>query len=564
MQNRWNDDAAARCAGELALRAYSSRLLGSDPALVLLGGGNTSLKVENADGTAILYVKGTGADLAHVTGRDFTPLKLAPVRAMLQKQDLDYAAMMKELAEYVTTPDAPKPSIETLLHAALPARFVEHTHADSVLAITNTEAGMPLVEKVFGELALVVPYRHSGFALAKICAETWAARATEKTIGIVLMHHGIVACGATARESYENMLRLVGVAEAYLAKHGSGPLPAAAVPRFGREEAVALAELRQALSRIAGYPLLLTRYADPVAIEFARNAADSDLVSQSPATPQHAVFARRLPMVGRDLDAFARNYAQYLKLLPLGAEQLDAAPRIVLDPDLGLLAAGITPWHMDAAATSYRHTIETIQRAGWHDKYKGLPPKAVLEAELEYGGFERRIARDRKPSVALAGTSSLLSPSLGKLQEPVADTLIAAGGAVAAFGLVTGREEPAYCALGEYDDPLNLDAALIKAVARFGGIDTLVCTPTDVVLVERTLPWLSLAASAPHVILLKHGEMQDHGAAAILEKLCVRQIIVDELDIATYFSPLQLAQAIARAIAIPPMQNFTNPDQHAQ
>jgi rhamnose utilization protein RhaD (predicted bifunctional aldolase and dehydrogenase) len=532
VQNSWDAEAAAQCGSELALRAYSSRLLGNNPSLVLLGGGNTSVKLTGDIGEDLMYVKGTGADLAQVSEKDFTPLKLAPVREMLQRPHLDYASMMQELAAHVVTPDAPKPSIETLLHAALPARYVEHTHADSILAVTNTGGGIALAQEVFGDLALVVPYRHSGFALAKICAEAWATHTTPQTIGIILMHHGAVACGPTAQESYANMLRLVARAEDYLAAHDVA-LPEAAPAEVGAAGVHAIAVLRREISRVAGYPLLLTHCEDPMATAFAQSAGSRKSAWQSPATPQHAVFARHLPMLGRDVAAYAKEYAAYLRLLPDGPRRLDAAPRIVLDEELGMLAAGITPWHMDAAAVSYCHTIATMLRAEAHDSYVGLPPHQVLEAELEYGGFEHRIAANRTAEVALAGTVSVLAPSLGALLEPVNRVLLAGSGAVAIL-----------------DEGLG-PAAFIPVIARFGGIDTLVCTAADRQLIEQAKPWLSLSPVRARVVLI---DAADSGA--LTSQFSTADIDVLVFEPASRANTDQTAQNIVHALALPSIRTF--------
>jgi rhamnose utilization protein RhaD (predicted bifunctional aldolase and dehydrogenase) len=437
---------------------------------------------------------------------------------------------MHELADHIAAPNSPKPSIETLLHAALPARYVEHTHADSVLAITNTSGGMALAEEVFGDLALVVPYRHSGFALAKICAEAWAERATPATIGIVLMHHGAVACGPTAQESYANMLRIVARAEDYLAEHGAAELPSAKPAAMETADARAIAELRRDISRAAGYPLLLTRCEDPVATAFAQSATARGATWQSPATPQHAVFARRLPMLGRDVAAYAAKYAAYLQLMPEGSRQLDAAPRIVFDPTLGMLAAGITPWLMNAAAISYCHTIATMLRADAHDKYVGLPPQNVLEAELEYGGTEHRIAANRTPDVALAGTVSLLASSVREMLDPLKAAITAGCGAAAIAGE-------------------NAATELAAAITRFGGVDTLICTAEDRQLVTQSIPWLSLSPTQARVVLIGSGdsiEIRDQCRCAGIELISVASGAV----------PLQLAQDVVKALAIPSTHSF--------
>ena len=557
MDSRWTEEDAARCDTELALRAYSSRLLGRDPALVLLGGGNTSIKLKDIAGADVLYVKGTGADLAKATARDFTPLRLTPVRKLLRIERMDNTTMMRELAAHITVAGARRPSIETLLHAALPAPYVEHTHADSILAVTNTTGGIGLAEKVFGDIAIVVPYHHSGFALAKACAEAWQARAKPSTIGIVLMHHGAVACGDSARTSYENMLRLVTRAEDYLHGRGAGSAPMASPPPLDETRARDVAMLRRDISRAAGYPLLLTRSEDPVCTAFALRTDLDALALESPATPQHAVFARRLPMLGRDVQAYTVAYSRYLRQIPGAADRLDAAPRIVLDPELGLLAAGITPWHLNAAAIVYRHTIDTILNASAHAHYAGLPPRAVLEAELEYGGIERRIATQRPPSASLAGTVVLLAPSLGAFLKPAASVLLARGAAVLGFGTHADDSDvgSGFLALGDAN-PACLSQALVKAIGRFGGIDTLACTAGDRELAERVLPWLRLSPATPRVVVVAL-DGRAHAVRTMLDNAFGEAgIKVTKVNASAFASPMHAAQAVARVVAVRPVYSF--------
>jgi len=557
MDSRWTDEGAARCDTELALRAYSSRLLGADPALVLLGGGNTSVKLQDITGAGILYVKSTGADLANATARDFTPLRLAPVRELLRAERMDYAAMMRALAAHLMVAGAPRPSIETLLHAALPARYVEHTHADSILAVTNTTRGIDLAEEVFGDIAIVVAYHHSGFALAKACAEAWQARARPETIGIVLMHHGAVACGDSARSSYENMLRLVTRAEAYLHRHAAGTAAVATPPPLDEIRASDIAMLRRDISGAAGYPLLLTRSEDPVCTAFALRSDLDAVARESPATPQHAVFGRRLPMLGRDVRAYAIACADYLRAIPGAGERLDAAPRIVLDAELGLLAAGITPWHLNAAATAYRHTIDTILNANAHARYAGLPPRAVLEAELEYGGIERRIAAQRLPATALAGTVALLAPSLAALLKPIASVLLARGAAVLAFGTQSGGSdaEQGFLALGD-EDSASGPGALVKAIGRFGGIDTLVCTAADGELARHALHWLKLSPATPRVVTVCLDGNTPAARSVLESEYAEAGVEVTRVNASAFASHMVCAQAIANAASVRPIYSF--------
>ncbi|HEX6827751.1 MAG TPA: class II aldolase/adducin family protein, partial [Burkholderiales bacterium] len=410
MKSLWNDQDAARHPGELGQRVYSSRLLGSVPELVLHGGGNTSLKIEESGGE-VLYVKGSGADLARVSEKDFTPLRLEAARALLDEPDLDNAAMERRLRDCLLKAGAPRPSIETLLHAALPYRYVEHTHADAVLALANTARGAAVVSQVFGELAPLVPYRHSGVALARACASAHRDHGTPTTIGLVLQFHGTVAFGASARQSYENMLRLVTLAEDYLASRGAWELPRAAVPAAAPDP-TAIALLRRDVSRAAGFPLIGRVERDPLTLAFAARPDLAAISQAGPPTPQHAVFARRVPLLGRDAAAFSASYRAYLDrhLGDAWRGVLDPSPRIALDPEFGLVAFGVDARHAAIAAEIYRHDIAIVSRASAHDRYASAPEAAIAQAELEYGGFEPRLRAQAAGARPLLGQVAVVAP----------------------------------------------------------------------------------------------------------------------------------------------------------
>ncbi|MCW5627126.1 MAG: class II aldolase/adducin family protein, partial [Burkholderiales bacterium] len=346
MRSLWNESEAARCRSTLELRAYTSRLLGADPSLVLQGGGNTSLKsvwsMAGEPPVDCLYVKGSGADLSQVGPGDFTPLRRGPLGALLDGPTLDNDALMAALAPVQLRPDAPRPSIETLLHAAIPQPYVEHTHADAVLAVVNTADGRRRARDVFGERAPVVPFRHSGFELAAACRTTWQREATAQTIGLILEFHGVVAFGPDARTAYENMITLVDRAETYLQRRGAWTLARADAPVLDFDGALRMARLRRALSIAAGFPLVLHRDADPEVIAFVQRPDLSVLAQQGPPTPQHAVFTKRLPLLDGDVAAYVGRYRSVLRrFAPTDrpSQQLpDPAPRVVLDPTLGLVA----------------------------------------------------------------------------------------------------------------------------------------------------------------------------------------------------------------------------------
>lgn len=387
MKPHWDDTAARGCTSVLALRAYTSRLIGSDPALVLYGGGNTSLKLGDT-----LYVKGTGTNLAGVREQDFTAIGLDALRALLQDECLPDAELMRRIDNCKLDPAAPKPSIETLLHAALPYAFVEHAHADVVLAVANVAECETACAAAFGGLAPVVPYRHSGAALARACKAVFERAATADTIGLILAFHGIVAFGDTARASYDNLQRLVGMAGEYLGRHGApaqaaasaSPVPAARLSPDG---------LRAAVSTIAGFPLAMNVVCTPATLAFAQRPDLAQVSQQGPPTPQHVIYTKRVPLIDGDVAGYARRYRDYLaRTLGAVAEgRIDAAPRIALDPAFGLCAFGVDKRHAAIAGEIYLHDIDIITRASAHGAYRAADEQDIALAELEYSGFEQRV-----------------------------------------------------------------------------------------------------------------------------------------------------------------------------
>jgi rhamnose utilization protein RhaD (predicted bifunctional aldolase and dehydrogenase) len=391
MKSLWDESAAQRQATPLALRAYTSRLIGGNPDLVLHGGGNTSLKTSDT-----LHVKGTGADLASVTEMHFTPLDLDRLRRLINDPQLSDAARMLGVEACKKTPRSAKPSIETLMHAVLPHSHVEHAHADAVLAVANVEACESTCAEVFGELAPVVPYRHSGAGLALACQQVYETRATSRTIGLILAFHGVVAFGNSAKESYGNLLRLVTLAEDWLRSRKAWDLPVSAVS--GSSNAALAGEMRNEASTLAGFPLSMHLVSTPETLAFARRTDLGDVALQGPPTPQHAIYTKRLPLIDGDMQSYAARYRMYLQqTLGDSAHGLDMAPRIVLDPAFGLCAFGVNDHYAAIAAGIYLHDIAIISRASAHGRYRSASVEDIARAELEYGGFEQRV-REQQPA----------------------------------------------------------------------------------------------------------------------------------------------------------------------
>src|SRR5229473_2185407 len=267
MHSRWQDSDAQKFDGALAQRVYTSRLLGQDHALVLHGGGNTSVKIRErnifGDEEDILYVKGSGWDLETIETAGFAPLRLERVLRLATLERLSDPQMVQELRAAMTDPSAPTPSVETILHALLPYRFVDHTHADALLAITNTEDGEKRAREIYGDSVVVLPYVMPGFDLARLAAQRFPKETGPSTVGMVLLNHGFFSFGETARESYERMIELVSCAETYLQQQHAWEVSPPDPPQSPPPARTQISSLRHAVSAVAGFPMIMSSHAEP-------------------------------------------------------------------------------------------------------------------------------------------------------------------------------------------------------------------------------------------------------------------------------------------------------------
>ncbi len=479
MQTLWNDADAPE--GDLAQRVYSSRLLGRDPALVLHGGGNTSVKLRQRDlfgqEQEMLYVKGSGRDLETIEESGFTPLRLAPLLQLATLPALSDARMANELRCAMTDAGAPNPSVEAILHALIPHKFVDHTHADALLAITHTRDGAARIAEIYGDEVAILPYVMPGFRLARQVYEALPSLNFERLSGIVLLNHGIFTFGATAREAYERMIALVSRAEAYLHAHGAWELPA---PAQRAASSVDLPALRQQVAAVAGFPVILSLDAAPLARAFTERDDLEHIASQGSATPDHVIRTKRLPLIGSDTDAYREAYSayfrQYQPRAPIPLTMLDPAPRIALVPGAGMVAIGRSARDAQIAGDIYRHTMQIILRAERLGGYTALPAEDYFD--VEYWELEQAKLRGAK-QLPFAGEIALVTGAASGIGRAAADSLLARGAAVIALDLnpavATLFERPDYLGIRcDVTDAEQVSGALQAGLRRFGGLDMLV------------------------------------------------------------------------------------------
>jgi len=484
MQSLWNDKEAAKCRNDLELRVYTSRLLGRDKTLVLHGGGNTSVKLvqKNLFGADenVLYIKGSGWDLETIEAAGFSPVQLDYLLRLAQLQELSDTQMVNELATHMLRASAPAPSIETILHACLPHKFVDHTHADALLAVTNAPEGERRIREIYGDTVVIIPYVMPGFDLARLCAREYPRQATAATTGMVLLNHGIFSFGDSARQSYERMIELVSRAENYLKAQGAWQIPmASGTP--ARIDMLRQAQLRHSVSAAAGAPMIMATHADEQTLAFARRADVATLSQHGPVTPDHVIRTKRLPMLGADVDAYARGYQAYFGEHAAHAKEpktmLDPAPRIALDADFGLAAAGRSAKDAAIVAELYRHSMQVMQRAQALGGYRALPARDLFE--VEYWDLEQAKLRKGGAPPLYSGEIALVTGAASGIGKACVAALLARGAAVVGLDVNAAVESlhQRQDFLGlrcDLTDERAITLALERAVIAYGGVDMLI------------------------------------------------------------------------------------------
>jgi rhamnose utilization protein RhaD (predicted bifunctional aldolase and dehydrogenase)/NAD(P)-dependent dehydrogenase (short-subunit alcohol dehydrogenase family) len=484
MKSLWSDAEAAAFEGPLGPRVYTSRLLGRDKSLVLHGGGNTSVKLEETnlfgEKEEVLYVKGSGWDLETIEPAGFAPVKLDYIRRLADLPALSDPQMVNELATHTLRAGAPAPSVETILHAILPDKYVDHTHADAVLSVSNTADGEKRIRDIYGDRVVVIPYVMPGFDLAAYCAREYPKQKNRSTIGMVLLSHGVFSFASEARESYERMIELISMAEKYLAarKAWSVGLPTAAAGKFRREDA---AKLRSDASKAAGFPLLCRCNDASHFLGFARHPAVGRISQGGPATPDHVLRTKPRPMLGRNVEGFAAAYRNYFgenaKTAREAKAMLDVAPRTALDPELGLASFGRTAKDVGIVEDIYEHTIDVILRAEALGGWQALEDRHTFD--VEYWDLEQAKLKKAGTPPAFAGEVAVVTGAASGIGKACVEALLKRGAAVVGLdrnsAVETLWKRPDFLGVTcDLVDAAQIDAAIDRATRQFGGVDMLI------------------------------------------------------------------------------------------
>ncbi|BDP44055.1 putative oxidoreductase YuxG (plasmid) [Deinococcus aetherius] len=505
--NCWNDAEAPQSDG-LASLTYRSHLLGSDRRLVNIYGGNTSTKSVEKDhlgrDVTVLWVKGSGSDIASITEKGFAGLKLGEVLPLFDRPSMTDEEMTAYLERTIFEPGRPRQSIETLLHAFVPARHVDHTHPDAIIAIACTPNGREIMREIYGDRAAWVDYIRPGFTLSQQIGA--AVRQNPRLEAVVMGKHGLVTWGDTSKESYETTLRIIGEAQAYLDAHGEAqPFGGQGVQSVPQDEANAL--LAEVLPVLRGAmkgarPVILNVDRSPEVMEFVNSRAAARLSQVGAACPDHLVHTKRVPLFlnwtpeqGRDaliaaakegVQRFKAEYAAYFEEnRGEGDVMFTPSPRVVLIPGLGMVNSGPDAQGADVSRQLYLRAVQVMKSASALGGFVSLT--AAESYAVEYWPLELyKLAQKPAPRV-LEGHVALVTGAASGIGRAIARRLAQDGAHVVIADLnAEGGEQVATEITGERgyrratSAPMNVtseeqvQAAYTRAILNYGGVDIVV------------------------------------------------------------------------------------------
>ena len=609
MLNRWSESEAQSLSG-LELLVYQSRLVGAGPALVVLGGGNTSLKVTRKDfrgrEAKALLIKGSGSDMKAAQPKDFPSVRLEDLLPLYERAEMSDEDMTAYLERCLMDPGSPRPSIETLLHAFLPQASVVHSHADAILSLTNTANPTGAVRAALGGDVTTVPYFRPGFRLSKLVAQAALSRPRGK--GVVLLNHGLITWGLTPEAAYDIHVGLVTRAEEYLAQRAIGKLPFGGVkvealaPEERRRVAASVAPaLRSALAAGGGSRNLLRFIDDEQTLKFAGAKESQEVAMVGAATPDHLLNTKRVPLwveaadpsntleVRRVVEESVERYRQeyiswFQRHTSAGVEMRDPNPRIIVVPGLGMWVAGRDARAMDVVSDIYHHTMSIMAGSQVVDEYRSLSLKDAYESE--YWPLELYKLTLLPTEAELARKVALVTGAARGIGKAIAHRLALAGAHVVLTDLDPNGVQEASAEIvkevgGGRCMALALDVTDVEQVAEvyrrvtlaYGGLDILVSNagiaPTGTLDQLPLEQWeKSLAVNATgHLLVAREAVriMREQGLGGSLVFIATKNVTAPGRGFGAYSAAKAAEAQLCRILAIENgafgiRSNMINPD----
>ncbi|WP_067928847.1 bifunctional aldolase/short-chain dehydrogenase [Alicyclobacillus shizuokensis] len=571
-----------------------SNRLGSDRSVCNWGGGNTSMKTMMTDfrgrQVKVLWVKGSGSDLAEATEKSFTALRLDDIMPLLERDELSDEEMVEYLAHCMLDARHPRSSIETLLHAFLPFAHIDHTHPDSIISFCCADNGRQLAEELFGQRMVWVPYVRPGFQLSKMIAEAVAAN---PACELVLMEkHGLITWGDTSDACYQNTLRVIQEAADYIAARMNpqtvfgGPRNQS-LPRERRQQVAAevLPVIRGLVSQ--RQRAILTYDDSDDLLQFVNSQDAPELSQVGAACPDHLVHTKRVPLyvdwqpesedveqlVARlraGMERYAAEYSEYFQRHTDGHQSMaDPYPRVILIPGLGVIGTGKTKKMANIAVDLYRRAVAVMKGASTLGRFVSLDERESFR--VEYWPLELYKLSLAPPEKELSRQVAFVTGGAGGIGSATAERLAAAGAHVVIADINTDRARQVAGELADrfgegtvtsvYLDVTREDAveeAMRATILAYGGLDLLVSNAglaSSAALTETTLDeWnrnlavlgtgYFLTSRAAFVTLLRQGI----GGSIVF--VASKNSVYAGKDAAAYSSAKALEVHLARCLAV--------------
>lgn len=404
--NLWDKDKAPSSKNGLDELVYRSNLLGADRSVCNWGGGNTSTKTTWTDfrgrPVEVMWVKGSGSDLASMKAKHFTGLRMDDIRPLLELPEMSDEDMVAYLANCMIDAKHPRPSIETLLHAFLPFPHVDHTHPDAIISLCCTSNGREIAKEIYGDRFVWVPYIRPGFSLSKMIAE--GVRNNPRAELVLMEKHGLVTWGDTAEASYAKTIEIINEAERYIEAHVKndslfGGTKYASLTTEERKDVLAqvLPHIRGAVSQ---EQRMIVTYDDADDILHFVNSHDAATLSQvGAACPDHLVHTKRVPLyidwkpqadnvaelvekLKSGISSYKKDYTDYFEHNKNEGDKISTpSPRVILIPGIGMVTTGRSWVLADISRQLYHRAISVMRGATSLGNFVSLNEKESYNIE---------------------------------------------------------------------------------------------------------------------------------------------------------------------------------------
>ena len=486
MKSLWDDNHAKSLNNDpLKLRAYTSNLLGADQDLVMHGGGNTSVKVMEknilGEEKEILYVKGSGHDLKTMGPEGLSPCDLDYLKRLCTLDSMTDTEMVREMKFSQMIHSAPTPSVEAILHAVIPFKYVDHTHTDAVVTLTNNEKGEDIIRKVYGEDIMILPYTMPGFILAKQIYEATKNVDWNQLRGIVLLNHGVFTFSDDPKVAYENMISIVSEAENYLKENKAWDNQAQGKAELNSGDYLEMATMRKKCMDYFGSAMVTRLKTDSQSVGYSNLPNVGEIATRGPITPDHVIQTKRIPMVienENSIQEYVSAYKNYFEKNNDGTLTcLDPVPRVGIWKGKGSLIFAPNIKRMNIISDIIDHTVKCVQQGEALGGWKTLTAEQIFE--LEYWELEQAKLKRGPAKKDWDGKVVLVTGANSGIGKAVTEEFLNNGACVVGLDInpeiETCFDSKAY--LGIKTDITNTEEiknAINQTILNFGGLDCVV------------------------------------------------------------------------------------------